>query len=312
VTATRTLVLYLGGFGRSGSTLLECLLARLDGVVALGEVEHLWRRGLVADQLCACGRPFSGCPFWTEVGRLAFGGWDRVDVERVLRLKAMVVRQRWLPRIARRRPGREVAAAMAEFTAYHAAVYAAARTLTGAQVVIDSSKFPPLALALAHDPGVDLRTVHIVRDSRGVAYSWSRTVARPETGDSEAMPRYSPGHSAVHWLSHNLAIGLVRRLGAPVSRLRYEDLVSRPGPEVRRVWSELGLPGDGELPLVSSHAIDLEPTHSVAGNPMRFRTGRTELRNDDGWRKQMPAHDRRIVTALCLPVLARYGYLGKD
>jgi hypothetical protein len=130
---------------------------------------------------------------------VAFGGWDRVDTDRVLQLKATVVRQRQMPRIAARHPGPEVAAALAEFTGYHAAIYAAARELTGAEVVVDSSKFPPLALALAHDPRVDLRTVHIVRDVRGVAFSWSKTVSRPETGGSEEMPRYSPAHSSVHW-----------------------------------------------------------------------------------------------------------------
>jgi hypothetical protein len=310
VTADRTLVLYLAGYGRSGSTLLECLLSRVPGVAALGEVEHLWRRGVLDDQLCACGQPFSGCPFWSEVGRVAFGGWDRVDTDRVLQLKATVVRQRQLPRIAARHPGPEVAAALAEFTGYHAAIYAAARELTGAEVVVDSSKFPPLALALAHDPRVDLRTVHIVRDVRGVAFSWSKTVSRPETGGSEEMPRYSPAHSSVHWLSHNLAVGLVARLGSPVCRVRYEDLVEAPAAEVARLWAALDLPGEGELPMTSAHTIDLVPTHSVAGNPMRFRTGPTELRSDDAWRTGMGRRDRAIVTALCLPLLGRYGYLA--
>ena len=37
---------FVGGFGRSGSTLLERVVAELPGVCALGEVLHLWERGV--------------------------------------------------------------------------------------------------------------------------------------------------------------------------------------------------------------------------------------------------------------------------
>src|SRR2546430_17108956 len=75
-----TRVLYIGGLGRSGTTLLERLLGELPGACALGEVVHLWDRDVRDDERCACGRPFSGCDFWRAVGERAFGGWDRVDV----------------------------------------------------------------------------------------------------------------------------------------------------------------------------------------------------------------------------------------
>jgi hypothetical protein len=41
---------------------------------------------------------------------------------------------------------------------------------------------------------------------------------------------------------------------------------------------------------------------------MRFATGSVAIRPDDRWRTAMPAGQRRAVTALTLPLLARYGY----
>lgn len=307
----RTTLLYVGGFGRSGSTLLECLFSRLEGVVALGEVEHLWQRGVRENQLCACGRAFHDCPHWRAVGSRAFGGWDSVDVERVLSVKDAVARQRRLPRTVRRRPAAELRPLLAEFAGYHRAIYDAAREETGASVVVDSSKFPPMAVALAHDDLLDLRVVHVVRDARGVAYSWSKTVARPETATGEPMPRYSPGYATGQWLSHNLAIAAVPHLARPVTRVRYEDLVEDAAGAVRAVWTRLGLPGDGVLPMTTPRSIELVATHSVAGNPMRFRSGVTTLRPDEQWRTEMADRDRRIVTALSLPLLQRYGYLSR-
>ena len=46
---------------------------------------------------------------------------------------------------------------------------------TGTEIVVDSSKHPSLAFCL-RTSDVDLRVVHVVRDIRGVAYSWSKTI----------------------------------------------------------------------------------------------------------------------------------------
>lgn len=301
------LVLYLAGWGRSGSTLLERLLGELHGVTLLGEVTHLWERGLRRDELCACGAAFSGCPFWSAVGTLAFGGWERVDLDRVAHLKGEVDRQRRLPRTVRRRPDPATRRALLEYAGHFRAVYAAAREVSGARVLVDSSKEIPTAVTLSHLPDLDLRALHVVRDPRGVAYSWAKTVARPEA-DGEPMPRFSPTRSTALWASGNLTVQGLAWRGTPLARLRYEDLVVDPAGTVAEAWRALDLPGSPELPLLGTHEIELGACHSVAGNPMRFRTGRTELRADEEWRSRMPARDRRLVTALSWPLLRHLGY----
>lgn len=301
-------MLYIGGWGRSGSTLLECVLARVEGTVALGEVVWLWERGLRRDELCACGEPFGSCPFWREVGDTAFGGWDKVDPDRMAVLKDAVDRQRRIPQSVRRRPSASFRARAVEYAEHFDRVHRAAAAVSGARVVVDSSKEVPTALVLSHLDDHDLRVLHIVRDSRGVAYSWSKVVARPEAG-GEPMPQFSAARSTALWLSGNLSVqGLVHR-GVPVTRVRYEDLVAEPGATVERAWRQLALPGDPQVPMVDGSTIDLRPTHSVAGNPMRFRTGLTQLRPDEAWRTELPAADRRLVTAMSYPLLRAFGYL---
>ena len=83
----RLRVLYLGGLGRSGSTLIERLIGQLPGVCPVGELVHLWQRGITEGERCGCGEPFRECPFWQQVGKAAFGGWDQVDVSRVAALR---------------------------------------------------------------------------------------------------------------------------------------------------------------------------------------------------------------------------------
>ena len=75
----RPRVLYLGGLGRSGTTVLERVLGELPGTCSVGELVHLWRRGVLDDETCGCGEPFSRCPFWSEVLRDAFGRITEYD-----------------------------------------------------------------------------------------------------------------------------------------------------------------------------------------------------------------------------------------
>ena len=100
----RPTVLMLGGFGRSGSTLLERCLAECQGAVGVGEVLHLWERGLRDDELCGCGVPFSACPFWQHVGAAAYGGWDQLNTIEAVDDRIAVVRNRYLPELACKLP----------------------------------------------------------------------------------------------------------------------------------------------------------------------------------------------------------------
>ncbi|XVU26355.1 sulfotransferase [Actinoplanes sp. CA-054009] len=299
-------VVFLGGLGRSGTTLVERLLGQLPGVCALGEVVHLWQRDIRDDERCGCGSRFSGCSFWRRVGERAFGGWHHVDVDRVHALRDAVERTRHIPRLA---TAAEAPGEVHEYAEFYARVYSAAAEVSGAEVVVDSSKHSALAHVLRWAGDIDLRVVHVVRDARGVAYSWTKRVSRPETDGAEEMTRYSPGRSAMLWNAHNAAFGLLAKRGVAVHRLRYEEFLAHPRSELLKIGDFAGLrllPAD--LAFLGDGHADLGVGHSAAGNPMRFTVGRLELRRDDAWVSSLPAKQRRLVGAVCAPMLRAYGY----
>ena len=310
----RPRVLYVGALGRSGTTVLERVLGELPGTCSVGELVHLWQRGVLDDETCGCGQPFSRCPFWTEVGRRAFGGWDPALAARMEELRPQVDRTRFIPRlIAPRLLGRH-RALLREYMGTFLQLYRAISEVSGGAVVIDSSKHSSLAFCLRTEPGIDLRVVHVVRDSRGVAYSWTKEVRRPEAATAEAlMTRYSPSRSAALWVGHNLFFGLLGRLGTPTRLLRYEDFMADPRTELTELAAFAGVPtGPGALDFLQDSTVLLSASHTVAGNPMRFRTGPTALRRDDAWREKLPRGRRLLVSALTDPLLARYGYLRRS
>jgi Sulfotransferase domain len=302
-------LVYVGGIGRSGSTLIERLLGELPGVCSVGEIVHLWRRNLVDDERCGCGAAFSACEFWRAVGDRAFGGWGAVDPAEVLSLKASVDRNRHVPQLLRSSPPPSLARRIAAYADLYHRLHAAIAEVSGCPVVVDASKHGSLAACLHHRYGQSMRVVHVVRDPRAVAYSWSKHVRRPEATTSspeQQMARYSASRAAAQWLTQNAIFAALARRGVATLRVRYEDFAAAPEKEFRKVAEFVGHRGDIEF-----RADRLAPHttgHAVSGNPMRFATGPVEVRPDEAWRAGLAAPRRMLVSALTAGARRRYGY----
>jgi hypothetical protein len=300
-------VLYIGGWGRSGSTLVDRSLGQVTGVVAVGELREIWQRGCVENRPCGCGQAFADCPFWTEVGRAAFGGWGELDLPSVLRLRYDLDRGWNTPRLLIRRRSLERDPRVREYARILGSLYGAIGDVAGATVVVDSGKLPSHALLASAVPGLDVRVVHLVRDSRGVAFSWQKQMRNPTgAGADDLMEQYGPLSSAARYLFYNELTTLAAS-GVPSLRVRYEDFVADPRPALQRILRHAGVQ-DADLGFVGGTELLLQPNHSVDGNPMRFSVGATRLRVDDEWTRAMSPADRTWVTALTFPLLLAYGY----
>lgn len=309
-------VVYLGGFGRSGSTLVERVLGAVPGWVNVGELVDLPRSVAPHDELCGCGASFSTCPLWTRVGELAFGGWSEEVLERMRTAHRGAARQRHLAGLLPGLPGprRVPSDSLRTLRTDYAAIYRAVAEITGSSVVVDASKGPALGQALAGAPGIDLRVLNVVRDPRAVAWSWQREVARPQDASgAEQMWRIPAHRAAAQWSGLQLEMASIARWGGvPSARLRYEDFVGDPVGSLVAATADLGLPlAPDQLPVVDDGALLLEPSHGLSGNPSRFRSGVVRLRRDDAWSNDMPAGARAVVTGLTLPLLIDYGYASR-
>ena len=297
-------ILLVAGWGRCGSTLLAMMFGQVPGMFSAGEVREIWLRGCVENRPCGCGHSFRDCPFWHAVGERAYGGWNRLDLERVLHIRYSVDRPWGMPLVLARGTHRIEAYAHAL-----AALYRAILDVSGCQIIVDTSKLPSHTLILARMPEIDLRMVHLVRDSRGVAYSTNKHVEKVTTsGPHTLLPRYGPVSSAARYDFYNGVTSAWRASGVPYLRLRYEDLIADPRQRLREVLAHAGQLGEPELPFLKGAQADLAENHLVDGNPIRFAHGPMQLRPDDEWRQMMPTLSRRTVTALTLPLLAAYGY----
>lgn len=312
MSTTRLKVLYIAGLGRSGSTLLGNILGEVEGFFFVGEISIIWKYFLREDRLCGCGVPASECEVWRAVLTQALDGREDVDAQsmdqfchpRLLRHRVAGMLMMLMPagkRQLRSRWDRPLDDLRR--------LYFSIRSGTGCRVIVDSSKRPQYAYRLGLIPEIDLYVLHLVRDPRGVAYSWRRKKVQQIVGDETLyMTEYGLVTTAVRWLFRNAMVELFwRRTPGRYLLLRYEDLINQPRTAIQRIL-DLMHDQPADLPLASERVVNLGINHSVRGNPSRFDTGPVELRLDEAWKEKMKRSDKNVVTALTWPLLKRYGY----
>jgi len=310
-------VVYIGGYSRSGSTLLLQLLSGMPAVTAIGELHDVWRRSLRENQLCGCGLPFHDCPFWSAVIQDVFGTGPSGVRYAGLERRRMSIQGTGTPRGW---PGltRSISSALQtpnylagrrSYVELLGRLYTAVARAADTTTIIDSSKVPQYAWLLRSSEDLKVHMVHLVRDSRASAHSWRRVKVRPEVHwRTEYMARHSLLRSAVEWAAFNRLLARRRELYASYTLLRYEDLVDDPAGALREIGRAVGeeWPVDsalGRLTAGSSCA-----PHTASGNPVRFQTGPLHLRRDDAWQWDMPVHQQALVSAVTATGLRRYGY----
>lgn len=305
--AEKVKVLYIAGSLRSGSTLLERMLGQIEDFFPVGELHNVWKAGYNGNLLCGCGRAFRECDFWSAVTKMAYGsGMDESrNIERAIMLQKSVSRVKKLPFLKFGKVRRNLEAYCEE---YLNPLLSAIRATCRDKIVIDSSKASAPLYILLKNEVVDLHVVHLVRDSRAVAYSYRRKKLRREIVNRQEFTEiYSSFKVAKRWMSFNMWPLFIKKHIRPerYMALTYESMTSNPKKAVGRILDFVGVRSDLSF-FLDDFTVDLRPTHSVMGNPMRFDSGAVEIRYDGEWEERMKRLDRWIVEAVTFPVMKRF------
>lgn len=302
-------VVFIGSVPRSGSTIVSDLLNENPHMVNIGELVHLWQRGLIENNLCGCGASFSDCVFWEKVGEIAFGGWKHLSGERMRTLQLRADRTRHIPSLLVPKVSRLLATSIIQYGAVVSRILRAIIEVSGKPVIVDTSKHVSTALLLRQIPDVDLRVVHLVRDPRGVAHSWSKVIDRPEVqGESRPMDTLHPGRLGLRWLWFNWAFTNMDRVGVPTATIRYEDFVAQPAEILDQIFTFSGVEATGAELMGANEPLLLGEGHSVSGNPRRLDRRPVQLRVDDSWQTDLDPKMRRLVGRVAQPMLDRFHY----
>jgi len=302
----RVKVLYIAGQHRSGSTILGNTLGQIEGFTHVGEFLALWRILKLGEGRCGCGVPVIACKMWEDVLKEAYGGLDESLVAQMLQFRNLEARDRACLRAMTSRGIRPLQRHLAKPLAELEKVYSAIQTVFNCKVIVDSSKHPMYAYILQLADGIDPYILHLTRDPRASAYSFLRK--RVNDGSLNSTKDRAPLKAALKWNFQNSVIEILsRRFRHRHLHLRYEDFVANPRGSLQRILTLVD-ETRSSLPLEGEHSLNIDAQHTVYGNASRFRTGKTEIREDRAWKTEMKRRDRMLVTAVTWPLLIKYGY----
>jgi hypothetical protein len=280
-----TRLVYIGGYGRSGSTLLESLLTTCPDVVTCGEVARSRLRRAKKKRRCTCGQLTEDCWVWSAFHHSSQGLHEGSHEDLTLALLEHV-----------------------------SGDYA---------IMVDSSKTAWVSAGvpfnLRRKLSENFYLIHIVRDPRAVCWSTMKprpnALQRPATqkakkkrqaGKASSMRALRFLLTVVGWTIANLSCELFGWMyPRQYQRVRYEDLVGAPGAMVESLLDKiLSVPCD-------RRAADFprDNRHQLHGNRTRFQVRTLSVIKEDGaWRTEMPSTYRWLAMPLSWPLCSRYGY----
>lgn len=270
-------LVYIGPFGFSGSTLLDTALAQGPELVTLGEAFQIsdW---LAEDRLCTCQVPIGFCEFWPD----ALEGIDRAALARPAILSG---RHDYLSGPAPDTP---------ETRAYaraHWAMIDAAAKVADARFVIDSSKHLWRLRALALERPERIRFLQLMRDCAVVARSARTEKASPAVGEDARTVAVPYPRSVAKWVAtHVASTRFCRNVGIPRRAVSYRRFTGEPEAELRGLTQWLGTAFDPTMLTPS-----MEGLHNVAGS--RWRMTHRQVQIKPGDREPLPWYDRSVSGA---------------
>jgi hypothetical protein len=302
-------VIYIGGHGRSGTTIADRVLAEVTSGFSAGEIHRFWAYGLARDWTCSCGATLRACEFWGPVLRQSFSKAD-VSEEKVLTAWKTVARPRsllslWYPRLRSARFRRR----LARYRSFLEVLYRTVSQQSGTRVIVDSSGSPLHGSVLAGVEGVEVAMVHLVRDVRAVAFSNQRQKANPSAPAPDATMRTkSAPRVAATWMLYNSLLEGLEAAMDTYTFAKYEELFSRPKREFDRLAHDLGVESRAEE-VFHGKNIRLSSEHVGQGNPVRQNQGIETLAPDTEWVGKLSRVKETVMAHVCKTRLEKYSYL---
>lgn len=288
-------LLYLAGVPRTGTTLICSVLGQVDGFFAAGELTGIWSKPL-SERKCACGSSFLECPVWQPALRHAYGTPENApDGKQMVQWESRA-RLRDLPKILKPGGTKWLMAQTGNYVPQLARLYAGAGMAAGCHVVVDTSKQFLHSFLFIDAPGIELYTVHILRDPRACA---EKAIKRGARFLKEGI---------IDWIVfHTLHEKFGMLFPERYLQIKYEDFTCKPEEMIRRVVAFTG-ENASSLPFVDTHRVEIKSSHIAAGNPNRSQLGKVEIKEDRDWETRLSPARTLLVTLLTRRWMKRYGY----
>lgn len=299
-------ILYIMGNARSGSTIFDIILSGANAIKGMGELTLLQDVGWIRNEYCACGSKVLECPFWSKVKENVQESADISNDEYIRIVNKIENDDTYYYEYMHN----NVDADLEKYIQYNKVLFEKIFLHAGTNAIVDSSKTPnrALYLSLLNDM-YDVYILHIVRDSRAVAWSIKKPLKQNlEKGVATEQSGKPYFKSVKRWIGNAVKCLKVKKAVGDDRYLlvNYDELIQNNRKALQKISDFTGVDLHDVIQTLENGGT-LDPEHTVAGSRIRMKKG-IRLQHDDGWRREMPWIPKFVTTILTLPLLQKFGF----
>ncbi len=274
-------IVYLLGAGRSGTTLIASVLNTNRSVQTVGEL-HQFPEYLYENKNCSCGEALQQCSFWSKVLSYLKKNNFSCTHEDIFFYDTKE-RHSKIPKLLLS-PSSNI-----KYDNFQEQTFASIQATSDKKWILDSSKYISRFLMLNSNKRFNTKGVFVVRDVRGVVYSFSKKVQTTR----------NPLNAIIYYSLINYIGEFVCLINKNIIKIKYEEFVKNPELQSKRILSHLG---DNE----NSGQINLDSItmpHIVGGNRMK-KNKSIKISFDEKWKKGISRPKQVLYYFLALPLMA--------
>jgi hypothetical protein len=260
-------IIYIAGYSRSGSTILDILLGSHTNIFGTGELSYLFEDWLTGTRTCTCGEIYENCNFWKE-----FELPQGINLQQAKDILAAVENRKHVAALSDGKISPDI---IQKYSLIQSALYDYIFKTSGKNVIIDSSKtsrdMAGRFYALHKYTDFDVYVIHLVKNGLSVVESYvkkGRNWALEGYGKND---RFTAARSSVGW---RLANSIAQNLGKKMPekhyiQIKYEDFVAQPENVLQKLECFLDTDLSEVISMVEKGS-PFHPKHNVGGNRLRL------------------------------------------
>lgn len=266
-------LIYLLGAGRSGTTLLTALLNSHKEIESLGEMNQFFEF-LELDKNCSCGKNLKLCSKWNLEKSLT------KNLKEKRKYCEKLEKHKNIPFLLIKKNTNK------KYNEIQKKIFVSIKHTRPSQWYLDSSKYIARYLLLRNNKNFNAKAIYLVRDPRGVIFSFKKNVQTSKNALS----------SIAYYNFINFFAEIVFRKDKNILKIRYEDLVEYPVNTLSIIYEHI-FEKQEQVTIVDEY---YKMPHIVGGNRIK-ENKQINLKIDYVWKNKTARYKQIIYYYLCLP-----------
>ena len=263
----RKKIIYIAGYSRSGSTILDILLSNHSDIFGTGELVYLFDDWLENERACTCGEVYKNCSFWRN-----FKLPQEITFQEAIKIIRSVESRKQIQPLLNEQIE---SATIQKYRLIQEALYNYIFETSNKNVIIDSSKtsrdMAGRFYALYKYSPFDVYVIHLVKNGLSIVESFVKRGRNWTLEGYGKNDNFMAARSSLGWFFAN---SIAQNMGVQIPydrfiQIKYEELLKQPESILNVIGKFLNIDMCEVIALIKNRAI-LNVKHHVGGNRLRL------------------------------------------